>query len=114
MEEVIALRDWHQRITLECVLPYAGMIESFAIPDRERFYNLEAYINFSTVLNEEYCPGCMQQRNEYMVDHAGYVIAVWNGRKSGTGNTVKYAKKTQANLILLESRVVTLSFCVTG
>lgn len=40
-------------------------------------YNAEAY----------------QRRNEWMVDHSAHVIAVFNGEKGGTKNTVDYAEK---------------------
>lgn len=45
------------------------------------------------VSKETYTEGCMQKRNEYMVDQADYVYAVWNGTSGGTGNCVKYAKE---------------------
>lgn len=34
-----------------------------------------------------------QKRNEWMVDHAQMVIAVWDGSPGGTANCVKYALK---------------------
>jgi uncharacterized phage-like protein YoqJ len=34
-----------------------------------------------------------QKRNEWMVDHADEVVAVWDGTSSGTANCVAYAKK---------------------
>ena len=34
----------------------------------------------------------MNDRNKYMVEQSDVVIAVWNGKPSGTGNTVKMAK----------------------
>jgi uncharacterized phage-like protein YoqJ len=34
-----------------------------------------------------------QKRNEWMVDHAQMVIAVWDGSSGGTANCVKYALK---------------------
>lgn len=44
------------------------------------------------------CPGyskaAYQKRNEWMVDRASRVIAVYNGEPGGTRNTVEYAKKT--------------------
>ena len=33
-----------------------------------------------------------QIRDEWMVDHADLLVAVWDGTRGGTGNTVKYAK----------------------
>ena len=35
----------------------------------------------------------MNDRNKYMVDHSAVVIAVWNGKPSGTGNTIRFAKE---------------------
>lgn len=51
------------------------------------------------VSDEEYKPWLMQKRNEYMVDLADKVIAVWDGSKSGTANCVKYAEKTGKGII---------------
>ena len=41
----------------------------------------------------------MQKRNEYMVDLADKVIAVWNGSTGGTYNCVKYAEKCGKEII---------------
>ena len=40
-----------------------------------------------------YTPACLQLRNEYMVDHADELIAVWDSSPSGTANCVNYAKR---------------------
>ena len=42
-------------------------------------------------INDHYFTGCYQVRNEWMVDRSNLVIAVFNGQKSGTKNTVDYA-----------------------
>lgn len=33
----------------------------------------------------------MMKRNRYMVKNSDYIIAVWDGRESGTGKTIQYA-----------------------
>jgi uncharacterized phage-like protein YoqJ len=38
-------------------------------------------------------PWVYQKRNEYMVDHATVVVAVWDGSASGTKNCVTYANR---------------------
>ena len=40
----------------------------------------------------------MPTRNEYMVDLADKIIAVWDGSNGGTANCVKYAEKVSADL----------------
>ena len=51
------------------------------------------------VTDEDYKPWLMQKRNEYMVDLADKVIAVWDGSKGGTYNCVKYAEKKGKEII---------------
>ncbi|WP_064199082.1 SLOG family protein [Brevibacillus brevis] len=48
----------------------------------------------------EYHPVKLQKRNEYMIDHAYAVIAVWDGSSGGTGNCVRYARKTYERRVL--------------
>lgn len=36
-----------------------------------------------------------------MVDNSDWVIAVWNGKPSGTGKTVKYAEECGCNIIII-------------
>ena len=44
---------------------------------------------------ESYCGAWVyQKRNEFMIDNADYVIAVWDGSVGGTHNAVKYAERT--------------------
>ncbi len=43
----------------------------------------------------------MQVRNEYMVNLADKVIAVWDGSSGGTGNCVAYAKKKEKEIIMI-------------
>jgi uncharacterized phage-like protein YoqJ len=35
----------------------------------------------------------MQKRNEWMVDNADYLVAVWDNSEGGTANCVRYARK---------------------
>lgn len=39
-----------------------------------------------------YDPAKMQIRNQWMVDHADLVVALWNGSSGGTANCVRYAE----------------------
>lgn len=93
MEEIIKLKAEYPYITLECALPYADMPERFASHDRERFAAIKPHLDRITSLSDSYHPNCMMERNMYMVDRSEFVISVWTGHKSGTANTVNYAKK---------------------
>ena len=48
----------------------------------------------------------MQKRNKYMVDNSQIVIAVWNGKPSGTANTVKYAREQGKTVIVIDPQTL--------
>src|SRR3546814_19330873 len=55
------------------------------------------------------CPGGfaahkMQTRNEWMVDHADGVVALWDGSTGGTANCVAYADKVGKPVTRSEER----------
>ena len=53
------------------------------------------------VSDTEYFNGCMQKRNQYMVDTSSVLIAVYDGVSGGTKNTVEYAKKKDKKIIVI-------------
>ena len=50
----------------------------------------------------------MEKRNRYMVDHADLLIAVWDGRPSGTGKTVQYAQQQGKHVLMIDPKMLTL------
>lgn len=103
MEAVVALKEKYPGITLECALPYAGLPDSFSPEDQQRYAKIKSHIDTVTELKKEYVRGCMEHRNKYLVDHAAYVIAVFieDKKKSGTANTIRYAKKCRRTVLCL-------------
>ncbi|MDR1534289.1 MAG: DUF1273 domain-containing protein [Planctomycetota bacterium] len=100
MEEVLSLKGKYPRITLECALPYPEMPDRFHHKDRKRHDAIMAKCDVKTIVSPTYTGRtCLDKRNEYMVDHAGYLIAVWLGIMTGTGRTVEYAKKIGREVI---------------
>lgn len=52
------------------------------------------------VTNAPYAPRLMQRRNEYMVNRADRIYAVWNGdRTGGTYNCYKYAESRRKSIV---------------
>ena len=51
------------------------------------------------VHNGEYTLWCMQKRNEYMVDNADSILAVWNGTSGGTANCIRYANRKNKEVV---------------
>ena len=49
---------------------------------------------YSSGTSEEYSKDCYSVRNKYMVDSSSLLIAFVKNYRSGTGQTINYAKKT--------------------
>lgn len=68
---------------------------------------LEEY-NVKGISNKVYHPLKMQKRNEYMVDNAKYLIAIWDSSNGGTKNCVDYYKKKRdlEDLIVINPNIL--------
>ena len=89
------------RDQIVALIPCETQAIKWSVASRERYYNIAAKCDKETMLQREYTPDCMDKRNRYMVDHADYILAVWNGCPSGTGNTVRYAHKKGKSIIVI-------------
>lgn len=83
-------------IPFVAAIPFAGQESRWpkASQDRYRFLLSKAKETV-TVCSGGYAAWKMQTRNEWMVDDADLVIAVWDGSSGGTANCVSYANKTE-------------------
>lgn len=92
-EIVLKLRDAGESIKLICALPYDGFEKGWRAEWQERYSNIIKAADLVRSICPGYSRACFQIRNEWMVDHSARVIAVFNGQKSGTKNTIDYANK---------------------
>lgn len=101
-EEVIDFRDTHPDVRLVAAIPCLGQ-ESMWRPYSQREYRsiLDRADEIVQVTNKPYEHKCMQVRNEYMVDRANVVLAVWDGTYGGTANCYNYAKKMMKEVIII-------------
>lgn len=91
---------WSARLAFEmkipyiAVRPYAGHMvpEKYKIDYKKALFHAEEVVIVNPDI--EYKVWYMHQRNEWMVDHADAVFAIWNGsEKGGTAACVRYAQK---------------------
>lgn len=102
-ETVIKLREQHPDVTLEAAIPCESQAEKWTEQQRSRYYRLASQCDYETLLQREYTADCMKKRNHYMVDHAGVLLAVFNGTTmGGTMQTVRYAMKQNLEVILVQ------------
>lgn len=100
-ETVLELKKDYPEITLECVVPYLAQADGWSEEHKKQYCSILDRSDKVTVLQDNYSRGCLQKRNRYLVDNADIVLAVWNGTKGGTEYTIKYARKLNKKLIII-------------
>lgn len=101
-EIVIALKGTYSHITLEAALYCPEQNKKWSAENKSRFDKILEQCDKVTPVSDFYSNGCEQIRNVYMVDCSGFVIAVWDGTGSGTGNTVRYARSTDTAVVIID------------
>lgn len=92
-EIVLKLRNSDANIKLICACPFVGFERSWGESWQERCRAIMSTADLVRYISTSYSRSCYHLRNEWMVDHSSRLIAVYDGKPSGTGNTVKYAVK---------------------
>lgn len=93
-------------IKLIAAVPFPGYEYKWPNVVKDKYYKLLDICDEVHYVNKgPYTVWKLQRRNEWMVDLADFVIAVWNGDPSGTANCVAYAKKHSKPVINLWSNI---------
>ena len=100
-EAVLALRALHPDVTLEAAIPCATQADRWPAADRERYVELLARCDEQHLIQQAYSPGCMQRRNQYMVDHSALLLAAFAGLPGGTMNTILYAQRSGVETVVI-------------
>lgn len=104
-EIVLTLKKKNKNVTLCCVIPCLNQEKLWNKEQQKRYHRiLKMADSVVWVTKEKYIKGCMQKRNEYMIDHSDVVIGVWDGSQSGTGNTLLYAKKKGCKIKIINPK----------
>ena len=92
-EIVLERKKRNKDLHLICALPHPNFESRRSMTEKMKFNKIVKKADLVKEINNHYFTGCYQVRNEWMVDRSNLVIAVFNGQKSGTKNTVNYAKR---------------------
>lgn len=102
-EIILELKARGMPLKLIAVFPYQGHGDSFRGMDKFTLGNIVLKADEKIYVSEEYTRTCMKQRNEYMVDRSGKLIAVVSDYRSGTGQTIRYAQKQKIDVKIIDS-----------
>lgn len=101
-EIVIDLRNKYKNVFLECALPCLNQAKLRNEKEQQRYHKILSNANIiHYVSRNEYDKDCMNKRNEYMVKKSDAVIAIWNGKPSGTRNTIMMAKSNNKKVKII-------------
>ena len=101
---VLRLKDEGKKIHLICACPYNGFERGWDTSWKECYLDILKRADLVKYISPKYSPDCFQVRNEWMVDHSNRVIAVFNGKPSGTKNTIDYANKNHVGVVFFGHR----------
>ena len=101
-EAVLALRARRPDVTLEAAVPCDGQASAWTIPQQRRYDRLLSLSDEVTFVQHAYTPGCMQKRNQYMVDVSGLLMAVFDGQRGGTLSTLLYARRQGLQTLIID------------
>ena len=68
----------------------------------EKYRRIEDQADCLVYIADHYSKAVFQRRNEWMVNHASLVIAVFDGRPGGTLNTIRYARSLDLPVVYIE------------
>lgn len=100
-DQALAHAALSAEIPLVMALPFKGFESKWPKSSQDFLHELMQSAKIEYVCEEGYAPWKMQKRNEWMVDHADTVLALWDGSSGGTGNCIAYANKVGKPIVNL-------------
>ena len=101
-EIVLRLRERDDRLKLICALPHPGFGQHWGGGWSERSQRVLARVDLTRTICPSFSYAAYQARNEWMGRHSGLVIAVFNGERGGTKNTLDFAQKSGVPCVVID------------
>lgn len=99
---VLGMKPRFPHVQLAAVLPCETQANKWSPEQREWYFDTLPLCDDVIMLRAHFTPECMLERNRYMVDHADYLLAVYDGAgKGGTACTVRYAREKRREIVII-------------
>ncbi len=103
-ETVLELKKEYPQITLNAVIPCPEQADRWSAEHKARYQKLLKQCEKIITVEPRYTKSCMQKRNYALVELCDVLVAVFDGKRGGTMQTVNYAK-TKGKRILFISPI---------
>lgn len=102
-ELVLGLMLQHSEVRLLCVLPYEEQAKKWTPELRERYYAILEQSTDNHLINTHYTKDCRTRCSRYLVDRAGFLIAVYDNTEvvqlEPASQLIAYARKKGRGII---------------
>lgn len=102
-EIVVRLKETNLDLHLIAAIPFPDFSSRWSGEWKGQYEELLKKADLIKVICPFYNAGAYQRRNEWMVDHSAHIIAVFNGEKSGTKNTIDYAQRRGVQIEIIRA-----------
>lgn len=100
---VLDLRERDPAVRLHCLLPCEGQESTWPEAAQARYRHILDQADSVAYVRRRYDKTCMLERDRQLVDHAAFLLAVYNGEKrGGTAATVRYARRAGREVIVID------------
>lgn len=90
-ELVLACKKRYPNLKLIAALPCETQADRWSCEQRERYFSILAECDETVYISRHFSSDCMAKRNRWLIDHALFVLAVYNGAPRGsTAAAVRY------------------------
>jgi len=96
---IIAKRQMGENVRLIFALPHRGYDEKWTTAQRNLYCGLLGGANEVRYISEAYAADCMKKRNFYMVENSKWCLCALLHKRSGTSQTVRYAREKGLKII---------------
>jgi uncharacterized phage-like protein YoqJ len=87
------------RVQFIAAVPFPNQTEKWTPESVLRYERLLGKAREIVVVSSEYHVRAYQERNEWIVDRAQLVLALWNGSSGGTSHCVRYAERKKVPVV---------------
>ena len=101
-ETVLSLKQDYPQIKLIEALPCKNQSDKWKACQIERYNKVLSQCDSVRCLYDNYNDKCMLERNDYMVNNSSLVIALYNGQGGGTGYTIRKAKESGVEVVIIK------------